>query len=157
MTSVKILPNALGIHDTRRVSIRIRVRHPSALAVTDTTDVGQSDPGRSGSISPYVKMDSMMFDNSLYENEKHYTLAQMARNLDTWFDGEIDELIIDCDDEELYNNSLDILFHMNENKVSMWGVTGDPLQIIVEKDPRENHRKFDEGYVIEEEKNHGNH
>ena len=37
-----------------------------------------------------------------------------------------------------------------ENKLKMYGVSNNPMEIIVEKDPRENYRKFDEGLLMEE-------
>ena len=32
--------------------------------------------GQGGDLSPYCKLDSLYFDNSLYENEMHYRLAK---------------------------------------------------------------------------------
>ena len=69
-------PNALGVHDSRRIPIRQRSLHPSMLGFIDIAETSSSDPGQGGSLSPYCDMKSLYFDSELYENEMHYKIAK---------------------------------------------------------------------------------
>lgn len=143
------MPNSLGNRDNRRISTRQRVLHPSMLSFIDISDSSSSDPGRSGSLTPYNKLDSFYFDNSLYENEMHYKIHQLLNEYP--LDDEYEELIIKCDNEKEYNNTLDALFKYSENKIKISGTTLDPFEIIIEKDPRDSYRKFDESNLMDEQ------
>lgn len=134
-------PNSLGVKDTRRIPIRQRLLHPTMLGRIAIDEVGQSDPGRSGSISPYIEMDSLFFDDSLYENALHYRLSKLIDEVDG---DEYESIEFDCNTEDEYNAALDALFRLGEGKVRMFGVTNHQYKIIVEKDPREGYRKFNE-------------
>ena len=63
--------------------------------------------GQGGSLSPYCKMDSLYFDNSLYENQLHYRLAKYLEQYP--LDPEGEQLLIKCDNEEQYNQILDAI------------------------------------------------
>lgn len=145
-------PNALGANDSRRIPIRQRTLHPSMLGWLDLADSSSSDPGQSASLSPYCDMKSMYFDESLYENEMHY---KISKYLDEYpLDDDHEELRIICDNEREYNNILNALFKASENKIKIFGTSNNPMEIVVEKDPREGYRKFDENFLMnaEEEK-----
>lgn len=138
-------PNSLGNNDSRRIPIRQRALHPSMLGYIDIADTSSSDPGRSGSLSPYCDMTSMYFDNSLYENQMHY---KISKYLDEYpLDDDHEELRIVCDSEEEYNSVLDALFKAKEGKFKISGVSNNPMEIVVEKDPRVDYRKFDESFL----------
>lgn len=139
-------PNALGNNDSRRIPIRQRALHPTMLGYMDIADTSSSDPGQSGSLSPYCDMKSLYFDDSLYENEMHF---KIAKYLDEYpLDDDYEELVIKCDNEDQYNATLDALFKAGEGKFKMYGTSNNPMEIIVEKDPREGYRKFDENFLM---------
>ncbi len=143
-------PNSLGNKDGRRIPIRQRVLHPSMLGYIDIADTSNSDPGQSGSLSPFCEMDSLYFDNSLYENKMHY---KISKYLDEYPLGDdYEELRIICDNELEYNSVLDSLYHASEGKFQMYGVSNNPMEIIVEKDPRDDYRQFDEENLMSKEK-----
>ena len=135
-------PNALGANDSRRIPIRQRALHPSMLGYIDIADTSSSDPGQSGALSPYCDMKSLYFDDSLYENEMHYKISKYLDECP--LDDDHEELRIVCDNEEQYNNVLDALYKAGQNKIKIYGVSNNPMEIVIEKDPRENYRKFDE-------------
>lgn len=144
-------PNSLGNNDNRRIPIRQRTLHPSMLGFIDIAETSASDPGRSGSLSPYCDIKSMYFDESLYENEMHYKISKLLDQCPLGDDYE--ELCIMCDSEEEYNSVLDALFKAGENKLKISGVSNNPMEIVVEKDPRDNYRKFDESLLMEDDGN----
>ena len=142
-------PQSLGGNDSRRIPIRQRALHPSMLGRIDLVDNSSSDPGQSTALSPWCDMKSMYFDDSLYENEMHYKISQY---LDQYpVDEDDEELRIVCDNEEDFNKTLDALFRYGEGKLKMYGVSNNPMEIIVEKDPRDSYRKFDESMLMEDE------
>lgn len=142
-------PNALGANDSRRIPIRQRALHPTMLGYMDIADTSSSDPGQSGSLSPYCDMKSLYFDDSLYENEMHY---KIAKYLDEYpLDDDSEEIVIKCDNEEQYNSILDALFKAGENKIRIYGTSNNPMEIVIEKDPREGYRQFDENFLMNNE------
>lgn len=138
-------PNSLGGTDVKRIPIRQRILHPSMIGYLDVAYSSASDPGQGGFISPWANMDSLYFDNSLAENELHFKIKEY---LDKNDNNEYDEICIKCDNEKQYNEILDSLSRYTKDKIQIYGTTEDNLEIIIERDPRENYRKFDEKYVI---------
>ena len=84
----------------------------------------------------------MYFDDSLYENKGHYRIAQLLD--ETPLDEDCEEIRIVCDTEEEYNNVLNDLYHKADESIRIFGVSNNPMEIIIEKDPRLKYRKFDE-------------
>jgi len=104
-----------------------------------------SDVGQTANLSPYTQMDSLYFDNSLYENELHYRLKKLIDDMPIGEDCE--EIRIKADSEEEYNHILDQLFEVGDGTLRAYGVSNKPLEIIIEKDPRDKYRKFDESML----------
>lgn len=93
-------------------------------------------------------MDSLYFDDSLYENQMHYKLAQYLK--DYPLDPEGEELVIQCGSEEEYNRTLDALYKFKDGKFRAFGTSRNPMEIIVDEDPRAKYRKFDEKFLLDE-------
>jgi len=119
------------------------------LFYIDLSANSNSDPGQSGALSPYCELNSMYFDNSLYENEMHFKIHQLLDKFP--LDDDYEEISFRCKDENEYNSVLDALFKEGENKFKISGVSNNPMEIIVEKDPRDSYRTFDESMLMEEE------
>lgn len=142
------MPNSLGNNDNRRIPIRQRTLHPSMVGRLDISETSSSDPGRSGSLTPCNNMKSLYFDDSLYPSKIHYRISKI---LDEWEnDSDVEELVITCDNEEDYNKTLDDLFNYGKDKLNIYGVTNNPNELIIEKDPRDSYRKFDEDKFLVE-------
>ena len=142
-------PNSLGNRDDRRIPIRQRSLHPSMMGRLDLAECSSSDPGMGGSLSPYTRMDSLYFDNSNYENELHFRLADYIKQME--LDDDAESLYINCKTEEDYNKALDTISKATEERIKVYGTSRNPLEIIVEKDPRDNYRVFDEKFLMKEE------
>ena len=141
-------PNSLGGNDQRRIPIRQRSLHPSMLGYVDCAETSSSDPGQGGSLSPYCDMQSLYFDDSLYENEMHYKITKYLDEHPLEDDHE--EIRICCDDENQYNSTLDALFKYAEGKIKISGTSNNPMEIVVERDPRSGYRKFDENFLVKD-------
>ena len=147
-TSMKIM-NALGANDSRRIPIRQRTLHPSMLSFLDLAESSSSDPGQSLSLSPYCDMDSMYFDNSLYENEMHYKIANY---LDEYpLEDDFEEIKINANNEREYNEILNSLVRSTQGKFQLYGIPNNPMEIVIEEDPRKNYRVFDEKFLMNSE------
>lgn len=72
----------------------------------------------------------------------HYKISKLLD--DNPLDDDSEELRIVCDTEEEFNGVLNDLCHASNNRFKMYGVSYNPMEIIIEKDPREKYRKFDE-------------
>lgn len=142
-------PNSLGNKDNRRIPIRQRTLHPTMMGYLDIAMTSNSDPGQSGALSPYCDMKSLYFDDSLYENEMHFKLSQLSDECP--LDDDWEEIVIDCKNEDDYNKTLDKLYNSYKGKFKLFGTTRNPMEIIIEKDPREGYRKFDESMLMSEE------
>lgn len=123
------------------------------IGYIDVADTSASDPGQSGSLSPYCDMKSLYFDDSLYENEMHYKIAQYIdesplNTLEEEDEKDWEEIRIVADNATEYNKILDKLYHYGDGKLKMYGTSNNPMEIIIEKDPRENYRKFDENLLM---------
>lgn len=102
-----------------------------------------------GYLTPFNKMKSLYFDDSLYENRMHYKISKYLDKMKE--DPDTEELVIRCSSEDQYNSILDSLFKAADGKLKISGVSNNPLEIIVEKDPHDSYRKFDEKFVLGED------
>lgn len=69
-------PNSLGNRNSNNIGMRYRDIHPSHLGRLDLLVCGNSDPGTSGCLVPFVKMDGLYFDGSDEPNNFYYDLIQ---------------------------------------------------------------------------------
>ena len=72
-------PNSLGNRNSNNIGIKYRDVHPSHLGRLDILVCGNSDPGTSGLISPFVKMDGLYFDGSPEPNNFYYDLIMREK------------------------------------------------------------------------------
>jgi hypothetical protein len=97
-------------------------------------------------------MKSLYFDDSLYENEMHYKISKYLDELEN--DPDEEGIRIICNDVDTYNHCLDDLTHATNGKFKMYGVSYNPMEIKIEKDPREGYRKFnEEEFLMKDEDN----
>ena len=119
------------------------------LGRLDISASSSSDPGQSLALSPYTDMKSLYFDESLYENEMHYKIAKYLEEYP--LDDDQEELVIKCDNEKEYNAVLDALYKAGEGKLRISGISCNPMEIIVDPDPRLKYRKFNEDYLLDKD------
>lgn len=68
-------PHSIGGSNGNNISIKYRDIHPSHLGYLDILVCGNSDPGTSGAISPFTRMNSLYFDDSPEPSEFYYNLV----------------------------------------------------------------------------------
>lgn len=140
-------PQSLGGTNTKRIPIRQRLLHPSMLGYVDIATISSSDPGQSGSLSPWNPLTSMYFDDSLADNHGHYDIKKYLDEHPLSED-DAEELVIQCDNEKQYNEVLNSLFQYTDQKLIVSGVSTNDNEIIIEPDPQDTYRKVDEDMLF---------
>lgn len=74
-------PNSLGNKNQNNISKEFRSLHPSYLGNIDIFVCGNSDPGTSGVLSPFGKINGLYFDDSKEPDEVFFEFMQDAKEL----------------------------------------------------------------------------
>lgn len=74
-------PNSLGNRNSKNISAAYRGLHHSFIGRVDLTVCGNSDPGTSGLISPFTKMDGLYFDDTLEPDDEVFRLRNAIEDL----------------------------------------------------------------------------
>lgn len=69
-------PNSLGGKNSNNIGIKYRGIHPSFLGQIDVLVCGNSDPGTSGLLSPFAKIDGLYFNNDEEPDDFYYQLTK---------------------------------------------------------------------------------
>lgn len=69
-------PHSLGGKNSNNIGIKYRDLHPSMLGEIDVLVCGNSDPGTSGLLSPFAKIDGLYFDQSDEVDNFYYDLMK---------------------------------------------------------------------------------
>lgn len=67
-------PHSLGGNNSNNIGIKYRDLHPSMLGQIDVLVCGNSDPGTSGLLSPFAKIDGLYFDPSEEPDDFYFSL-----------------------------------------------------------------------------------
>lgn len=119
-----------GGKNSNNISIRYRGIHPSFIGNIDLLVCGNSDPGTSGVLSPFGKIDGLYFNNSEEPNDFIFNFREDVRKLIDDTDAEY--LEIKADNREDYNKILNSLVEFNKDAITVNGTSKDKYTIIVE-------------------------
>ena len=76
---------------------------------------------------------------------------KLARYFDQFpVDSDDEQVVIQCKSEKEFNDVLDALYHYKNGKLCAYGTSKNPMEIIVEADPRAKYRKFDEKFLLDQ-------
>lgn len=82
-------PNSIGNKNSRMISAKYKIQHPSYIGVIDVNVCGTSDPGSSGMITPFAKTDGLFFDGSnepedgVFDLQKQIASDEVKENSET--------------------------------------------------------------------------
>lgn len=124
-------PHSLGAKNQNNISIKYRGLHPSYIGNIDCLVCGNSDPGTSGTLSPFSKIQGLYFDNS---NEPDDFLFNLQSDLEK-ISKENNELFIKLsfDNKDDYLNCINKLEKLNNENIAIYGTSRtDNMEIIIE-------------------------
>lgn len=140
-------PHSLGGKNSNNISIRYRGNHPSYLGNIDLLVCGNSDPGTSGVLSPFGKIDGLYFNESKEPDDCEFLLKQDISKL--MEDESITYIQIKMDDKKDYYRLLDKLSEFNKNSIIVSGTSRNAETIIIEKELDEDADEETEGDINE--------
>lgn len=129
--TITIFAHSLGNKNSNSISARYRGLHHSYIGHIDLTVCGNSDPGTSGVLTPYGKMDGLYFDGSPEPNDFtwifHQAVTAVAKEQG------IHLITLDFDNQEDYYNALNELQGFTDSNVRVsTSSKADDRSIIIE-------------------------
>lgn len=114
-------PNSIGNKNGNNIGIKYRDLHPSMLSEIDILVCGNSDPGTSGSLSPFAKIDGLYFDPSPEPNDFYFNLI---KDIEKKYKKE-GKIFIRCefDDPNEYYNALYSMNKFSEDNIKIYGTS----------------------------------
>ncbi len=110
-------PNSHGGKNSNSISMKYRAVHHSMLSRTDVLVCGNSDPGTSGCLSPFVKMDGLYFNADKESSDYFYNLV---KELDEKYSKENKTYIMcECDNPKDFYNLLKMLQDFSTDGMSV--------------------------------------
>ena len=129
-------PHSLGGKNSNNISIRYRGIHPSYLGNIDLLVCGNSDPGTSGILSPFGKIDGLYFNNSREPDDYEFNFKQDLSRIMKEDGVEYIEILLDNKDD--YYKLIDELAEFNKNCITVSGTSKNQYNIILENATEED-------------------
>lgn len=122
-------PHSVGGKNSNNIAITQRGIYPSFLGYIDVIVSGNSDPGTSGVLSPFTKLDGMYFNK---EREPDEFRAEFMKDVEKALDDEDVEYIgFNCTNKIDFYNLMDMLEGINR-KVTAYGTSKDEYAIVID-------------------------
>lgn len=126
-------PHSLGGKNAKNINIKYRDLHPSYMSNIDCFVCGNSDPGTSGLLSPFAKIDGLYFNSDDEPNDFLYRLNKDIERI-SLKDG-IKYIKIDCESSNDYLNILQELAKYRNTNVGVYGTSRDNhFEIVLENE-----------------------
>ena len=123
-------PHSVGGKNSNNIAISQRAIYPSFLGYIDIIVSGNSDPGMSGIISPFTKLDSMYFNDEKEPNGFRYAFREdIARIMKQ---KGVDYIDIRVSNEADFYTVLDQIQTFNQNAITAYGASNDSYTIIID-------------------------
>ena len=97
---------------------------------------GNSDPGTSGILSPFGKIDGLYFNNSREPNDFEFNLKQDLSRI--MKEEGVEYIEIECDNKEDYYKLIDKLSEFNKNCITVSGTSKNKYNVILENTTEED-------------------
>ena len=127
------ITHSLGGKNSNNIGIRYRGIHPSFLGNLDVLVCGNSDPGTSGLLSPFGKIDGLYFDGSDEKNNFTYEFQKDLAEIEK--QQGIEYIKIDFDSEnDFYNALMEMQAYARDN-VSFYGTSkSGHFEVVIESE-----------------------
>lgn len=126
-------PNSLGNRNSKNISAAYRGLHYSFIGRVDLTVCGNSDPGTSGLLTPFGKMDGLYFDASMEPDDEVFRLRNAIEDL-AHREG-VDYIKINFDTEEDFYRAANVMRNFVDNSIKVYMTSkDDDYTLIVNAD-----------------------
>ena len=126
-------PNSLGGKNANNISIKYRDLHPSMLGNIDVLVCGNSDPGTSGRLSQFAKMDGLYFDSSEEVSDFMYNLNNELVDMYNK-DGELKYIMCNFENPTDYYNCMQNMRDFTNNGLNVYGTSREcQYDIVIEQ------------------------
>lgn len=133
-------PHSIGAKNSNNIGIKNRGLHPSFLGYIDCLVCGNSDPGTSGTLSPFSNLKSLYFDDS---NEPDNFAYLLQKDLEEKYKNtNIKFIKLDFETSDDYYNALMDLQKVTDDSITLYGTSVEnQFQIVIE-----DNQSLDESY-----------
>lgn len=133
-------PNSLGNKNSNNISAAYRGIHHSFIGHIDLTVCGNSDPGTSGMLTPYGKMDGLYFDDSMEPDDFIFDFKKSIEKI-VKRKG-ITYVSVKFDTKEDYYKAMNLLRNFNDENIHVSSTSreGD-LTLVIEPDLNMDEKK----------------
>ncbi len=130
-------PHSQGGKNSNNISMKTRGLHPSYLGYFDVLVCGNSDPGLSGVISPFTKMEGLYFDNS--DEPDDYAFELKKKIEEVWDKKGVSYIKLNFDNADDYYDAMVALDKCVDEKVRIMGTSRKgQYDIIIEEEKDED-------------------
>lgn len=125
-------PNSLGNKNSNSISAKYRGLHHSFIGHIDLTVCGNSDPGTSGVITPFSKMDKLYFDASPEPDDFMFDFKKSVTNI--LKDKDVHHIEIKFSDKEDYYKAMNMMRDFKDEAISVFSTSKDDDTMIIVED-----------------------
>lgn len=125
-------PHSLGRKNSNNISARYRGLHPSYLSNFDVLTCGNSDPGTSGILSPFCKIQGLYFNT---DDEPDNFIFDFMRDLKEIMEEKGKEFIsVEFENPEDFYRCMNYVKDFNDNEIQVYSTLIDGPKIIFAKE-----------------------
>lgn len=133
-------PNSLGNKNANNISAMYRGIHHSFIGHIDLTVCGNSDPGTSGMLSPFGKMDGLYFDDSMEPDNFIFDFKKSVEEI-VKRKG-VTYVSVKFDTKEDYYKAMNLLRNFNDEKIHVSSTSKeDDMELIIEPELNMDEKK----------------
>jgi hypothetical protein len=145
-------PHSAGQKNKNSVGITYRGLHPSMIGYIDMTVCGASDPGTSGTLSPYSDIKGLYFDDSDEPDDFKFDFIKDMSNI--LKKENVSSITIDFDNKEDYYRTVNELRELSDKNINVYATSKvNSYDIILEdEEDLEEAKNQDQKDIKSEEK-----
>ena len=126
-------PHSAGAKNKNSIGVNYRGLHPSYIGYIDMTVCGNSDPGTSGTLSPYSDMKSLYFDDSDEPDNYRFEFMKFMKSI--LKEEGVTGIILDFDSKQDWYNMMNYAREFADNGIKVSGTSREHnYDVVLEKD-----------------------
>lgn len=125
-------PHSLGGKNENNISVRYRGLHPSFIGNIDLLVCGNSDPGTSGVLSPFGKIEGLYFDDSKEADNFRFNFQKDVS--DIMKEEGVEYLEVDLNNKDDYVKLMEELNRFTNHSIKVFGTSKDEYKVYIEND-----------------------